>query len=61
MPQPSIHWHEGLFLRPHHFQYFQRQVEDLVASERLPGLGLSLRSRGSQAFERRLGKFSPPL
>ena len=34
MPQPSIHWHEGLFLRPHHFQYFQRQIEDLVASER---------------------------
>lgn len=34
MPHPSIHWHEGLFLRPHHFQYFQRQIEDLVHSER---------------------------
>ena len=31
----QIHWHEGLFLQPHHLQRFQKNVFDLVASERL--------------------------
>lgn len=30
----QIHWHEGLFLQPHHFQRFQKNVFDLVAHER---------------------------
>ena len=29
-----IHWHEGLFLLPQHFQALQRQIEDSVAAER---------------------------
>lgn len=29
-----IHWHEGLFLQPHHLQLLQRQMVDLVAGER---------------------------
>lgn len=31
----QIHWHEGLFLQPHHLQRFQKNVFDLVAAERL--------------------------
>ena len=31
----QIHWHEGLFLQPHHLQQFQKNVFDLVAGERL--------------------------
>ena len=34
MQQTPIHWHEGLFLRQQHFQLFDRQVRDLVFSER---------------------------
>src|SRR5688500_6735282 len=30
----QIHWHEGLFLQPHHFQRLQKGVNDLVAAER---------------------------
>ena len=30
----QIHWHEGLFLQPHHLQRFQKNVFDLVAHER---------------------------
>lgn len=30
----QIHWHEGLFLQPHHFQYFQRQVASHISAER---------------------------
>jgi type VI secretion system ImpJ/VasE family protein len=29
-----IHWHEGLFLQPHHLQILQRQSLDMLASER---------------------------
>src|SRR5947199_10164282 len=29
-----IHWHEGLFLQPHHLQRMQRSILDLTASER---------------------------
>src|SRR6185295_4706473 len=29
-----VHWHEGLFLQPHHLQALQRQMQHLVASER---------------------------
>jgi type VI secretion system protein ImpJ len=29
-----IHWHEGLFLQPHHLQALQRQTLELVAGER---------------------------
>jgi type VI secretion system protein ImpJ len=30
----KIHWQEGLFLQPHHFQRMQKSVEDEIASER---------------------------
>src|SRR5215213_4682084 len=30
----QIHWHEGLFLQPHHLQRLQKNVFDLVAHER---------------------------
>ena len=30
----QIHWHEGLFLQPHHLQRFQKSVFDLVAEAR---------------------------
>lgn len=29
-----IHWHEGLFLQPHHLQRMQRSLRELVATER---------------------------
>lgn len=31
---PLVHWHEGQFLQPHHFQALQRQAGDLIAAER---------------------------
>src|SRR5207302_2986418 len=30
----QIHWHEGLFLQPHHFQRFQKSVFDQFGSDR---------------------------
>jgi type VI secretion system ImpJ/VasE family protein len=30
----QIHWHEGLFLQPHHLQRFQKNIHDLVAMGR---------------------------
>jgi type VI secretion protein, VC_A0114 family len=30
----KIHWQEGLFLQPHHFQRMQKSVEDEITSER---------------------------
>ena len=30
----QIHWHEGLFLQPHHLQRFQKNLHDLVAMGR---------------------------
>lgn len=30
----EVHWHEGLFLQPHHLQALQRQTIDRVASDR---------------------------
>jgi len=30
----QVHWHEGLFLLPHHLQRIQRSIFDLAASER---------------------------
>jgi type VI secretion system protein ImpJ len=30
----QVHWHEGLFLQPHHLQTLQRQVFDVASSER---------------------------
>ncbi|MFN0131657.1 MAG: type VI secretion system baseplate subunit TssK [Phycisphaerales bacterium] len=33
MSEP-IHWHEGLFLQPHHLQGLQRSMDELVWSER---------------------------
>jgi type VI secretion system ImpJ/VasE family protein len=30
----SIHWHEGLFLQPHHLQALQRQMLELLGAER---------------------------
>lgn len=32
-----VHWHEGLFLQPHHLQTMQREVADLGARERRLG------------------------
>ena len=31
---PTVHWHEGQFLQPHHFQALQRQAPLLIAGER---------------------------
>ena len=25
-----VHWHEGLFLRPHHFQVLDRRVQEIL-------------------------------
>src|SRR4051794_15056476 len=33
MPAP-IHWHEGLFLQPHHLQRLQKSCLDAVGTER---------------------------
>jgi type VI secretion system protein ImpJ len=30
----EIHWHEGLFLQPHHLQRMQRDIQDRFAAER---------------------------
>lgn len=30
-----LHWHEGMFLHPHHFQTFQRAVDHALVQERL--------------------------
>ena len=30
----EIHWHEGLFLQPHHLQRMQRSVHDQIGAER---------------------------
>ncbi|HKM58232.1 MAG TPA: hypothetical protein VJX28_05770, partial [Chthoniobacterales bacterium] len=30
----QVHWHEGLFLLPHHLQRIQRSVVDVASSER---------------------------
>ena len=30
----QVHWHEGLFLQPHHLQVFQRQLQEQFADER---------------------------
>jgi len=34
MAEPQIHWHEGLFLQPHHLQRLQKQIVDQFAFER---------------------------
>lgn len=34
MSIPQIHWHEGLFLQPHHLQRLQKNVIDQFGSER---------------------------
>src|SRR5688500_20119791 len=31
MTMRPVHWHEGMFLRPHHFQAAQRQQDHLLA------------------------------
>src|SRR4051795_2547080 len=28
MSEPAVNWHEGMFLRPHHFQAANRYVQD---------------------------------
>lgn len=33
----KIHWQEGLFLQPHHFQRMQRSLDDAISSERRLG------------------------
>ena len=32
-----VHWHEGLFLRPHHLQVLQRSVHEAIATDRRYG------------------------
>ena len=34
---PQIHWHEGLFLQPHHLQRFQKNIVDQFGFERRLG------------------------
>ena len=34
MPTPLVHWHEGLFLLPQHFQLLQRGITDQFGTER---------------------------
>jgi type VI secretion system ImpJ/VasE family protein len=34
---PQIHWHEGLFLQPHHLQRFQKNIVDQFGAERRLG------------------------
>ncbi len=34
MSLPQVHWHEGLFLQPHHLQALQRQMIDRLTGER---------------------------
>jgi type VI secretion system protein ImpJ len=34
MTDSPIHWYEGLFLQPHHFQSMQRHFADAIAAER---------------------------
>lgn len=34
MPNPLVHWHEGLFLLPQHFQLLQRGITEQFGSER---------------------------
>jgi len=34
MPHSTIHWHEGLFLRPQHLQLLDRQISERVAYDR---------------------------
>src|SRR3954453_12888306 len=34
MGSGQIHWHEGLFLQPHHLQTMQRQLIDAATAER---------------------------
>ena len=31
MASRAVHWHEGMFLRPHHLQAAQRHAEDLAS------------------------------
>src|SRR5947209_12095281 len=31
MASRAVHWHEGMFLRPHHMQAAQRHADDLVS------------------------------
>lgn len=33
----AVHWHEGLFLQPHHLQAMQRDVEERIVAERRLG------------------------
>src|SRR2546430_13383061 len=36
MPNGLVHWHEGLFIQPHHFQVMQRQlIEQSIGERRL--------------------------
>ena len=33
MPQHPVHWHEGMFLRPHHFQAATRNMNEVVRQQ----------------------------
>ncbi|MHC4249806.1 MAG: type VI secretion system baseplate subunit TssK [Planctomycetota bacterium] len=41
MPRGPVHWHEGLFLEPHHLQMMQRQAFEGLAFERRLGRAYS--------------------
>jgi len=58
---PQIHWHEGLFLQPHHMQHFQRQLILQAASDRRLGLsypyGVIEASLSADALENNMVRF----
>lgn len=58
MALPQIHWHEGLFLQPHHLQYQLRHLMQQAAGERALSLsypyGLIHAELSIDALERRL-------
>ncbi len=60
-PSVQIHWHEGLFLQPHHFQHLQRQINTQGASERHLGwpypYGVVEASLSPDALENMLVRF----
>ena len=38
MTARAVHWHEGMFLRPHHFQAAERSYHELAARQALSDL-----------------------
>lgn len=57
----QVHWHEGLFLQPHHLQYLQRQLLNQVSGQRRLGYaypyGLIEARLSADALENMLVRF----